>query len=324
MTNFDEIKTLIAPDLSRLESIIKQSLKSNSPLLEQIVDSYLQTKGKQIRPIIVILSAKFLAGKVSEDVLHGAAAVELLHNASLIHDDVIDETKKRRGRDTINSNRYNHIAVLVGDFFVSNALACAAKTNDFRVVRILSELGKELSTGELDQIDIANRHTIDEKTYYEIIRKKTASLFRSCVQIAGYAVGANEHDIDNLARFIELLGLCFQIKDDTFDYFRDDTIGKPTGNDLREGKVTLPLLFALRQGGREADELRRIILAKDFTDEHIERLIAFAKAQGGIEYAEKKMEEFQQKAVGLLAQLPDTLAKQSLKILSEYIISRKS
>ena len=163
MTNFDEIKNLIAPDLSRLESIIKQSLKSNSPLLEQIVDSYLQTKGKQIRPIIVILSAKFLAGKVSEYVLHGAAAVELLHNASLIHDDVIDETKKRRGRDTINSIWDNHIAVLVGDFFVSNALACAAKTNDFRVVRILSELGKELSTGELDQIDIANRHTIDER-----------------------------------------------------------------------------------------------------------------------------------------------------------------
>ena len=253
MTNFDEIKTLIAPDLSRLESIIKQSLKSNSPLLEQIVDSYLQTKGKQIRPIIVILSAKFLAGKVSEDVLHGAAAVELLHNASLIHDDVIDETKKRRGRDTINSIWDNHIAVLVGDFFVSNALACAAKTNDFRVVRILSELGKELSTGELDQIDIANRHTIDEKTYYEIIRKKTASLFRSCVQIAGYAVGANEHDIDNLARFIELLGLCFQIKDDTFDYFRDDTIThrqRPAGRES-DASAHLRLVQARR------DETRR-------------------------------------------------------------------
>ena len=324
MTNFDEIKTLIAPDLSRLESIIKQSLKSNSPLLEQIVDSYLQTKGKQIRPIIVILSAKFLAGKVSEYVLHGAAAVELLHNASLIHDDVIDETKKRRGRDTINSIWDNHIAVLIGDFFVSNALACAAKTNDFRVVRILSELGKELSTGELDQIDIANRHTIDEKTYYEIIRKKTASLFRSCVQIAGYAVGANEHDIDNLARFIELLGLCFQIKDDTFDYFRDDTIGRPTGNDLREGKVTLPLIYALsKPDATQRDEMRQMLTTSDvLSTEQIETLIEFAKREGGIDYAYRSMEKLQNEATAILSEYDDSEAKSAFLALFEFIIKR--
>ena len=158
----------------------------------------------------------------------------------------------------------------------------------------------------------------------QVIYKKTATLLAACASIGAISAGADDERVALMRDFGVQLGYAFQIKDDIFDYFKGQQIGKPTGNDIREGKVTLPLLFALRQGGREADELRRIILAKDFTDEHIERLIAFAKAQGGIEYAEKKMEEFQQKAVGLLAQLPDTPAKQSLKILSEYIISRKS
>ena len=323
MTNFDEIKTLIAPDLSRLESIIKQSLKSNSPLLEQIVDSYLQTKGKQIRPIIVILSAKFLAGKVSEYVLHGAAAVELLHNASLIHDDVIDETKKRRGRDTINSIWDNHIAVLVGDFFVSNALACAAKTNDFRVVRILSELGKELSTGELDQIDIAKHHSITEDNYYHIIGKKTASLFRSCVQVGGYTAKAPQQDIDNLARFVELLGLCFQIKDDIFDYFSDAEVGKPTGNDLREGKVTLPLIYALsKKESPLHEEMKSIVMQDVLTNAEIERLIEFAKNEGGIEYAYSSMERLKDEACKLISHYPDSDAKKAFINLFDFIIKR--
>ena len=245
MTNFDEIRDLISSDLERLQKIIKQSLSSNSPLLNKIVDKYLETKGKQIRPIIVVLSAKFFGAEVSDGVLCGAASVELLHNASLIHDDVIDETKQRRGHDTINNTWDNHIAVLVGDFFVSNALACAIRTNDFRVISTISELGKELSTGEIDQIDVAKHHSIDEQTYFSIINKKTASLFQSCVKVGGYSVGASDIDIANLSKFVELLGLSFQIKDDIFDYFKDDAIGKPTGNDMREGKVTLPLIYAL-------------------------------------------------------------------------------
>lgn len=323
MTNFDEIRELISSDLERLQKIIKQSLSSNSPLLNKIVDKYLETKGKQIRPIIVVLSAKFFGAEVSDGVLCGAASVELLHNASLIHDDVIDETKQRRGHDTINNTWDNHIAVLVGDFFVSNALACAIRTNDFRVISTISELGKELSTGEIDQIDVAKHHSIDEQAYFSIINKKTASLFQSCVKVGGYSVGASDTDIANLSKFVELLGLSFQIKDDIFDYFKDDAIGKPTGNDLREGKVTLPLIYALsRTESPRHGEMRRLADSDSLTTEQIETLIDFAKAEGGIEYAYATMERLRAEARSILEPYPDNEAKQAFMSLFDYIIKR--
>lgn len=323
MTNFDEIRELISSDLERLQKIIKQSLSSNSPLLNKIVDKYLETKGKQIRPIIVVLSAKFFGAEVSDGVLCGAASVELLHNASLIHDDVIDETKQRRGHDTINNTWDNHIAVLVGDFFVSNALACAIRTNDFRVISTISELGKELSTGEIDQIDVAKHHSIDEQTYFSIINKKTASLFQSCVKVGGYSVGASDIDIANLSKFVELLGLSFQIKDDIFDYFKDDAIGKPTGNDLREGKVTLPLIYALSHTeSPRHGEMRRLADSDSLTTEQIETLIDFAKAEGGIEYAYATMERLRAEARSILEPYPDNEAKRAFLSLFDYIIKR--
>ena len=323
MTNFDEIRDLISSDLERLQKIIKQSLSSNSPLLNKIVDKYLETKGKQIRPIIVVLSAKFFGAEVSDGVLCGAASVELLHNASLIHDDVIDETKQRRGHDTINNTWDNHIAVLVGDFFVSNALACAIRTNDFRVISTISELGKELSTGEIDQIDVAKHHSIDEQTYFSIINKKTASLFQSCVKVGGYSVGASDIDIANLSKFVELLGLSFQIKDDIFDYFKDDAIGKPTGNDLREGKVTLPLIYALSHTeSPRHEEMRRLADSDSLTTEQIETLIDFAKAEGGIKYAYATMERLRAEARSILEPYPDNEAKRAFLSLFDYIIKR--
>lgn len=323
MTNFDEIRDLISSDLERLQKIIKQSLSSNSPLLNKIVDKYLETKGKQIRPIIVVLSAKFFGAEVSDGVLCGAASVELLHNASLIHDDVIDETKQRRGHDTINNTWDNHIAVLVGDFFVSNALACAIRTNDFRVISTISDLGKELSTGEIDQIDVAKHHSIDEQAYFSIINKKTASLFQSCVKVGGYSVGASDTDIANLSKFVELLGLSFQIKDDIFDYFKDDAIGKPTGNDLREGKVTLPLIYALsRTESPRHGEMRRLADSDSLTTEQIETLIDFAKAEGGIEYAYATMERLRAEARSILEPYPDNEAKRAFLSLFDYIIKR--
>lgn len=323
MTNFDEIRDLISSDLERLQKIIKQSLSSNSTLLNKIVDKYLETKGKQIRPIIVVLSAKFFGAEVSDGVLCGAASVELLHNASLIHDDVIDETKQRRGHDTINNTWDNHIAVLVGDFFVSNALACAIRTNDFRVISTISELGKELSTGEIDQIDVAKHHSIDEQTYFSIINKKTASLFQSCVKVGGYSVGASDIDIANLSKFVELLGLSFQIKDDIFDYFKDDAIGKPTGNDLREGKVTLPLIYALSHtDAPRHGEMRRLADSDSLTTEQIETLIDFAKAEGGIEYAYATMERLRAEARSILEPYPDNEAKRAFLSLFDYIIKR--
>lgn len=323
MTNFDEIRQLISPELARLQTIIAESLKSNSPLLNEIVNKYLETKGKQIRPIIVLLSAKFFGSEVTRKVLCGAASVELLHNASLIHDDVIDETKQRRGHDTINNTWDNHIAVLVGDFFVSNALSCAIETEDHRVLQTISELGKVLSTGEIDQIDIAKHHAIDEKNYFEIIRKKTASLFQSCVKVGGYTVNASDVLLERLSRFIELLGLCFQIKDDIFDYFNDDAIGKPTGNDLREGKVTLPLIYALsKTGSPRHSEMRQLVDSENLTTAQIDTLIEFAKSEGGIDYAYQKMEQLRTQAYEVLEPCPDNEAKQAFLSLFDFIIKR--
>ena len=322
MTKFDEIKESISPELSRLNEIISSSLNSNSDLLNEIVATYLKTKGKQIRPIIVILSAKFFSN-INEETLHAAASIELLHNASLIHDDVVDETKKRRGNPTINSVWDNHIAVLVGDFFVSNALSCAIAAGDMRVISTVSKLGKELSTGELDQIDIAKHHSITEDNYYHIIGKKTASLFRSCVQVGGYTAKAPQQDIDNLARFVELLGLCFQIKDDIFDYFSDAEVGKPTGNDLREGKVTLPLIYALsKKESPLHEEMKSIGMQDVLTNAEIERLIEFAKNEGGIEYAYSSMERLKDEACKLISHYPDSDAKKAFINLFDFIIKR--
>ena len=322
MTKFDEIKESISPELSRLNEIISSSLNSNSDLLNEIVATYLKTKGKQIRPIIVILSAKFFSN-INEETLHAAASIELLHNASLIHDDVVDETKKRRGNPTINSVWDNHIAVLVGDFFVSNALSCAIAAGDMRVISTVSKLGKELSTGELDQIDIAKHHSITEDNYYHIIGKKTASLFRSCVQVGGYTAKAPQQDINNLARFVELLGLCFQIKDDIFDYFSDAEVGKPTGNDLREGKVTLPLIYALsKKESPLHEEMKSIVMQDVLTNAEIERLIEFAKNEGGIEYAYSSMERLKDEACKLISHYPDSDAKKAFINLFDFIIKR--
>ena len=316
MTKFDEIKESISPELSRLNEIISSSLNSNSDLLNEIVATYLKTKGKQIRPIIVILSAKFFSN-INEETLHAAASIELLHNASLIHDDVVDETKKRRGNPTINSVWDNHIAVLVGDFFVSNALSCAIAAGDMRVISTVSKLGKELSTGELDQIDIAKHHSITEDNYYHII------VFRSCVQVGGYTAKAPQQDIDNLARFVELLGLCFQIKDDIFDYFSDAEVGKPTGNDLREGKVTLPLIYALsKKESPLHEEMKSIVMQDVLTNAEIERLIEFAKNEGGIEYAYSSMERLKDEACKLISHYPDSDAKKAFINLFDFIIKR--
>lgn len=323
MIDRSKIEEPVAAEFARFNTEFETSLRSETRLLQKAIDQILSATGKHIRPLLVLLSAK-ACGEVTESSINAAVFLELLHTATLIHDDVIDETKQRRGVPSLNALFDNRVSVLVGDYILSTALIRSIQTGNLRIIGIVSDLGRDLSEGEIKQMETADESILDEQCYMQVIYKKTATLLAACASIGAISAGADDGQVALMRDFGVQLGYAFQIKDDIFDYFKGQQIGKPTGNDIREGKVTLPLLFALRQGGREADELRRIILAKDFTDEHIERLIAFAKAQGGIEYAEKKMEEFQQKAVGLLAQLPDTLAKQSLKILSEYIISRKS
>ena len=323
MIDRSKIEEPVAAEFARFNTEFETSLRSETRLLQKAIDQILSATGKHIRPLLVLLSAK-ACGEVTKSSINAAVFLELLHTATLIHDDVIDETKQRRGVPSLNALFDNRVSVLVGDYILSTALIRSIQTGNLRIIGIVSDLGRDLSEGEIKQMETADESILDEQCYMQVIYKKTATLLAACASIGAISAGADDGQVALMRDFGVQLGYAFQIKDDIFDYFKGQQIGKPTGNDIREGKVTLPLLFALRKGGREADELRRIILAKDFTDEHIERLIAFAKAQGGIEYAEKKMEEFQQKAVGLLAQLPDTPAKQSLKILSEYIISRKS
>lgn len=322
MSKMKQIQQRLKPELDAMNDIIAQSLHTSNSMMNDIVTRYLEVKGKQIRPMLVILSAKHF-GAVTEEVLYAGASLEMLHNASLIHDDIVDETELRRGVPTINARMGNHIAVLVGDYFVSNALSAGIHTDNVKVISALSALGKELSLGEIDQICNARDHQFEEVSYFGMIRQKTASLFMNCVRMGADVVNASEKERDLLVRYAELLGLCFQIKDDIFDYYDDERIGKPTGNDLREGKVTLPLLYALRVAPEEESRpMRDMIIAGDLDAAQIDTLIAFAKRYGGIEYAYERMRQMQQESEGLIAQLHDSESMQAFREIFDFIISR--
>ncbi|MCH5347016.1 MAG: polyprenyl synthetase family protein [Muribaculaceae bacterium] len=317
------IKQSLQPELDRLNELITSSLTSSNALMNTIVEGYLMSKGKQIRPILVILAAKML-GEINDHVFEAAAAVEMLHNASLIHDDVVDESKMRHSRPTINSVWDNHLAVLVGDFFVSTALNKAISTGDLRVVNSIALLGKELSLGELDQIYNARFHSIDEESYFGIISRKTASLFISCVEMGAYTVGVDDSRLDALREFARLLGLCFQIKDDIFDYFTNDAIGKPTGNDLREGKITLPLIYALSlEAHPQHEQMNALARGENLDADSIAALIEFAKQAGGIEYAVATMTRLRDEAVRVLDTIDDPRGiAPAFRSLIDYIINR--
>lgn len=322
MSQLSKIQSRLSSELDALNSIIANSLNSPNELMNQIVTNYLEKKGKQIRPIMVILSAKMF-GEVNDAVLDAGAALEMLHNASLIHDDVVDETHLRRGLPTINDLWGNHIAVLVGDFFVSNALAAGIRTGNIQIISSLSSLGKELSLGEIDQICNVRKHHLDEQSYFIMIRQKTASLFINCVKMGAEAVGATPEQYCELVKFAELLGLCFQIKDDIFDYYPNPQIGKPTGNDLREGKVTLPLIYALGASNEEkSKEMRELIMKGELTEEEIGKLVDFAKDNGGVDYAFDVMRKMQTEATDIINHYPDSEAKETLIEIFDFIISR--
>ena len=322
MDRLAKIQQRIEPELAKMNAIIRESLASDNDLMDTVVTNYLLTKGKQIRPIMVILSAKFF-GDVNNHVLHAGAALEMLHNASLIHDDVVDDTALRRGKATVNNQWGNHIAVLVGDFFVANALAAGIRTGNLSIISSLSDLGKELSLGEVDQICNVRYHRLDEDHYMSMIRKKTASLFRNCVKMGAEAVNVPEKAYRSLAQYAEMLGICFQIRDDIFDYFSNPLIGKPTGNDLREGKVTLPLLHAINTAPEPvAQSVKEMLHKGDLNEKEIGILIDFAKEYDGIEFSFAKMREMQSEAEKLLDVYPDSEWKETFLQLFDYIISR--
>lgn len=329
MTNnpLEPIAATIAPELRELNNRILTSLSSSNDMMNSIVREYLQRKGKQIRPIVVILAARLFAGRTSHKVISAAASVEMLHNASLIHDDVVDESKLRRNEPTINGIWDNHIAVLVGDFFTSTSLQMASATDDLRIINTLANLGRRLAMGELDQIYNARYHRLSEEAYMQTIDHKTASLFVACAEMGAYAAGVDSNDsrLDSLRLFARNLGLCFQITDDIFDYYPVGTeIGKPTGNDLREGKVTLPLLSVLLHPDAPGRDSMLALISKDsLTDDEIKRLLTYAIDNGGIDYARRKMQQLADSADAALdAAFEPGETRSALNLLLNHVLHR--
>ena len=309
-------------ELDEMNALIRRYLHTSNPMMNEVVAHYLKTKGKQIRPLLVLLSARMFGG-VTEHTIHAAAALEMLHNASLIHDDIVDETKLRRGMATLNAIWGNHVAVLVGDFFVSNALAAGIATGNIQIIRALSDLGTELSLGEIDQISNARDHRFEEKAYLGMINRKTASLFMNCVRIGAQTAGASDEELKGMDRYAELLGLCFQIKDDIFDYFPDSRIGKPTGNDLREDKVTLPLIYALHNApASDAGKALELLKRGNLSEEEIQELLLFARENGGIDYAFARMRQMQDEADAIILTYPESEWRERFRSLFDFIISR--
>lgn len=323
MSKLEEISESHSQELEMLNGRIAAQLESSNTLMSQIVMQRLRKKGKQIRPLLLMMCAQ-LFGDVTDKVVRAAAAVELLHNASLIHDDVVDNSPTRRGQPTVNAVWDNHIAVLVGDFFTSSAMQEAIGTGDIRIIDSLCSLGRKLSLGEIDQIYTAREHSFSEENYYKIIDYKTASLFVAAAEMGCYAADAPADACERMSRFAALFGRCFQIRDDVFDYFAADLVGKPTGNDLREGKMSLPLLHVLAKPGIEGKDEIKALLGKDcLSDAEIARIQEFARANGGIEYAFEVMRTLRAEAVGCLAHLPASAIRTELIELFDFVIDRQ-
>jgi octaprenyl-diphosphate synthase len=273
--------------------------------------------------MLTLLAAKLIGGAVNEDSIYAAATFEFFHTASLIHDDVVDESAERRGQESVNSAYSNQVAVLVGDFILANALRCAAKTGSVDLVNSVSDAAQSLSSGELLQLHNVNNQTIDEVVYFDIIRNKTAALFAACAEAGALSVSSDKSVRRIMAQFGENVGICFQIRDDIFDYSSDAAIGKPTGNDMKEGKLTLPVIHAvLVSGSDEMLALARKVKSRMVSQAEIDTLVEFTKANGGIEYAEAVMNSYAQKAKDLLASFPDSDAKQALIAYVDYVIDR--
>ncbi len=322
MNRLDEIKAPIASVMDEFENKFRLSMKSQVPLLDRITHYIVKRKGKQMRPMFVFLSAG-LCGGINEKTHRAATLIELLHTATLVHDDVVDDSNERRGFFSINALWKNKIAVLVGDYLLSKGLLLSVEYKDFNLLSIVSEAVRVMSEGELLQIEKARKLDISEEIYYEIIRQKTASLIASCCASGAASVDASESVIKEMHLFGELIGMAFQIKDDLFDYGPDGVIGKPTGIDIKESKMTLPLIYALNKTDRSTKRhIVNIIKNHNTEDKKVREVIDFVKANGGLEYATTKMEEYQLKAFDVLNKLQDSIYKNSLRDLVKFTIER--
>ncbi len=312
----------IDAEMSEFEVRFRQSMKSKVPLLDKITHYIIRRKGKQMRPMFIFLTAKML-GEMNDRAYDAASLVELLHTATLVHDDVVDDANERRGFFSVNALWKNKIAVLVGDYMLSKVLLLSIEKNNVRLLEIVARAVREMSEGELLQIEKARRLDITEEIYFEVIRQKTASLIATCCEAGAISVD-REDMAPTMQKFGELVGLAFQIKDDIFDYGTPGNIGKPTGLDIRERKMTLPLIYTLNTASKEVKrELINIVKNHNEEPRYVNRAIQLVTESGGIEYAHKKMMELKEEALALITDIPDSEAKRSIVALVEYTTQRE-
>lgn len=323
MDSISFIKAPITTELAGFRQLFDSSLSSSNTLLDSVVSHIRQRQGKMMRPMLVMLVAR-LYGEVRPATLHAAASLELLHTASLVHDDVVDESSERRGQLSANAAFNNKVAVLAGDYLLATSLVHAQLTESHPIIRLVSRLGQDLADGELLQLsNVSNLH-FSEPVYFDVIRKKTAALFAACTQAAALSMEVGEEDVEKARLLGEYIGICFQIRDDIFDYFDSEEVGKPTGNDMREGKLTLPALHVLNTtASHEIKAIAFRVKEGNATSDEIARFIDYIKAHGGIEYAEQTMNDYKQKAFDLLDSLPASEITASLRAYLDYVVDRK-
>ena len=318
----EEIKNPIKQEMKLFEKKFQESMRSEVFLLDKITQFILKTKGKQIRPIFVFLCAK-LVGEITEKTHRGASMIELIHTATLVHDDVVDESFKRRGFFSINALWKNKIAVLVGDYLLSKSVIISTENQDFDILAVISKTIREMSEGELLQLEKSRKLDITEDVYYEIIRKKTATLIAACCEVGAISNNVNVELAQKMRDFGTYTGIAFQVKDDLFDYLKKNATGKPLGIDIKEKKLTLPLIYAMNSVKK--DERKYYFnIVKNYSHEtdKVNELMEFVKKSGGISYAEKVMLNYQKKALEILDDFPDNEAKKSLQLMLNYIIKR--
>ncbi|MFL5764568.1 MAG: polyprenyl synthetase family protein [Bacteroidia bacterium] len=319
-----EIKAPIENEMAEFEQKFKSSMKSSVPLLDKITHYIVKRKGKQLRPMFVFLSAK-ATGAMNDSTYRAASLIELLHTATLVHDDVVDDSNERRGFFSVNALWKNKIAVLVGDFLLSRGLLLSVDNQDFHLLGIVSNAVREMSEGELLQIEKARKLDIDESVYFDIIRKKTASLIAACCACGAASVTKDSASIERMRAFGEAVGIAFQIKDDLFDYGDGSDIGKPTGIDIKEKKMTLPLIYALNNASFfDKRRITNIVKNNNNDPKKVAQVIEFVVKSGGIQYAESRMREYRDKALKILSELPGSAAKDSLAALVNYTTERKN
>ena len=318
-----QIRRPIAEDMEKYKLLFDSYLQHSDPLLHEVFLNISSRKGKMMRPMLTLLVIRLLGGVIDDKAMHTAATFEYFHTASLVHDDIVDESEQRRGVKSIHCSYGNKVAVLVGDYLLANGLLCASKVDSPRLVGIVSKAAQALASGEILQLSNVSNQSIDENVYYDIINRKTAALFSACSEAGALCASTDENVIQNMSLFGHYVGMCFQIRDDIFDYDTSADIGKPTGNDMKEGKLTLPLIYALNHSNDEyMQKLAHKVKSGEISDDEIDDLVSLTRSNGGIEYAEHVMKTFANKAKDVLSSYPDGEIKSSLMMYVDYVIKR--